>query len=268
MSIRVEADFVAKFFIFFDTVMKKLDLIAFGAHPDDTELCCSGTLAKLNKQGVLTGVVDLTRGEMGSRGTPEIRLEEAQLASEILGLSIRDNLNLTDTKLLNIRENHLPVIQKIRQYKPHICLLPAPSDRHPDHGHAARLLKDAVFYSGLIKIETKDLNGNIQKPHRPAHILHYIQDEFMIPDFVFDISDTIEIKEQAIKAFKTQFNVHDPGHEPSTYISDPGFFDALRARAKMVGHMAGYRYGEGFLYHKKPFPVSDFLFLMGTNPKR
>ncbi len=248
--------------------MEKLDLLAFGAHPDDTELSCSGTLAMLIKQGIRTGVVDLTRGEMGSRGTSEIRLKEAEHASEILGLRIRENLKLKDTQLLNTRENQLPIIQKVRQYQPHICLIPARSDRHPDHGNASQLLIDALFYSGLPKIVTEDENGEVQNPHRPAHILHYIQDEFMMPDFVFDISDTIKIKEDAIKAFKTQFNVHDPGDEPSTYISDPGFFDALRARAKMVGHMAGYSYGEGFLYHKKPFPVSDFLFLMGTNPKR
>ena len=249
-------------------LMEKLDLLAFGAHPDDTELSCSGTLAKLIKQGIRAGVVDLTRGEMGSRGTPEIRLKEADVASKILGLSIRDNLKLKDTQLLNIRENHLPIIQKVRQYQPHLCLLPARSDRHPDHGHASQLLIDALFYSGLQKIETMGENGEVQNPHRPAHIVHYIQDEFMVPDFIFDISDTIETKEQAIKAFKTQFNVKDPGDEPSTYISEPGFFEALRARAKMVGHMAGYSYGEGFLYHKKPFPVSDFSFLMGTNPKR
>ncbi len=248
--------------------MKKLDLLAFGAHPDDTELSCSGTLASLIQQGLQIGVVDLTRGEMGSRGTPEIRLQEALKAAEILGLEIRDNLGLPDTQLHNIRENQLPVIQKIRAYKPHICLLPARSDRHPDHGHAAALLIDSIFYSGLKKIETSDENGNLQKPHRPAHILHYIQDEFMMPDFVFDITESVELKEKAIRAFKTQFNVEDPGDEPATYISDPGFFDALRARAKMVGHMAGFAYGEGFQYHKKPFPVADLKIFMGTTPKR
>lgn len=248
--------------------MKKLDLLAFGAHPDDIELSCSGTLASLIRQGLRVGVADLTRGEMGSRGTPESRLQEADQAAKILRVAIRDNLGLTDTQLLNNRNNQLPIIRTVRKYQPHICLLPALSDRHPDHGHATKLLVDAIFYSGLKKIETKDENGEIQNPHRPAHLLHYIQDEFMMPDFVFDISDYIDLKEEAISAFATQFNVEDPGDEPSTYISDPGFFEALRARAKMVGHMGGFNYGEGFLYHKKPFPVSDFIFLLGTKPKK
>jgi N-acetylglucosamine malate deacetylase 1 len=248
--------------------MKKIDLLAFGAHPDDTELGCSGTLASLIRQGVQVGVIDLTRGEMGSRGTPEIRLQEANEAANILGLTIRDNLGLPDTQLLNNRSNQLPIIRTVRKYQPQICLLPALTDRHPDHGHAAKLLVDAIFYSGLMKIETKDDHGKIQKPHRPAHLLHYIQDEFIMPDLVFDITDTIDLKIEAISAFSTQFNVDDPGDEPSTYISDPGFLDALTARAKMVGHMGGFNYGEGFLYHKKPFPVSNFRFFLETNPTR
>lgn len=248
--------------------MKTADILAFGAHPDDTELGCSGTLASLVKQHLKVGVIDLTRGEMGSRGTAEIRKIEAQRASEILGLHIRENLGLPDTELLNNRENQLPIIQKIRTFRPHVCILPAPSDRHPDHGDAAKLLIDAIFYSGLIKISTKDQNGAIQKPHRPAHIIHYIQDEFLKPDFIFDISDTIKIKERAIAAFSSQFNVSDPGNQPETYISDPGFMESLRARAKVIGHMGGYTYGEGFIYHKKPFPVNNFKFLLDSAPKR
>lgn len=248
--------------------MKTADILAFGAHPDDTELGCSGTLASLVKQHLKVGVIDLTRGEMGSRGTAEIRKIEAQRASEILGLHIRENLGLPDTELLNNRENQLPIIQKIRTFRPHVCILPAPSDRHPDHGDAAKLLIDAIFYSGLIKISTKDQNGAIQKPHRPAHIIHYIQDEFLKPDFIFDISDTIKIKERAIAAFSSQFNVSDPGNQPETYISDPGFMESLRARAKVMGHMGGYTYGEGFIYHKKPFPVNNFKFLLDSAPKR
>lgn len=248
--------------------MKIADILAFGAHPDDTELGCSGTLASLVKQHLKVGVIDLTRGEMGSRGTAEIRKIEAQRASEILGLHIRENLGLPDTELLNNRENQLPIIQKIRTFRPHVCILPAPSDRHPDHGDAAKLLIDAIFYSGLIKISTKDQNGAIQKPHRPAHIIHYIQDEFLKPDFIFDISDTIKIKERAIAAFSSQFNVSDPGNQPETYISDPGFMESLRARAKVMGHMGGYTYGEGFIYHKKPFPVNNFKFLLDSAPKR
>jgi len=245
-----------------------IDVLAFGSHPDDTELSCSGTLAALVKQGKQVAVVDLTRGEMGSRGTPKIRMEEAAKAAGILGLSARENLGLPDTQLRNKREYHLPIIQTVRKYRPHVCLLPAPADRHPDHGDASRLLSDAIFYSGLIKIETTDQNRNLQEPHRPAHILHYMQDRPFEPDFVFDISETIEIKEEAIKAFATQFNVADPGDEPETYISDPSFFEALRARAKHFGHLGGFAYGEGFLYQGKPIPLSSFDLFTSTNPKR
>lgn len=248
--------------------MKPVDILAFGAHPDDTELGCSGTLVSLVKQGLQVGVIDLTRGEMGSRGSAEIRLKEASNAADILGLSIRENLGLADTELINSRENQLPIIQKVRAYKPHICILPALSDRHPDHGRAATLIIDAIFYSGLIKIETKGPDGTRQEPHRPAHVIHYIQDEFLKPDFVFDISDTIDTKEEAIAMFKSQFNVSDPGDEPSTYISDPGFIESLRARAKLIGHLGGFNYGEGFLYHRKPFPVKNLNFLIDTSPRR
>ncbi|MEX0646815.1 MAG: bacillithiol biosynthesis deacetylase BshB1 [Balneolaceae bacterium] len=246
----------------------EVDILAFGAHPDDTELGCSGTLAALVEQGKKTAVTDLTRGEMGSRGTAELRMKEAQKAAEILGLSERDNLGLPDTELHNTRENQIPVIEKIRFYRPHICILPAPADRHPDHGNAASLLIDAIFYSGLVKIKTKGPGGKNQEPHRPAHIIHYMQDRPFEPDFVFDITGTINKKEKAVKAFSSQFNVADPGDQPATYISDPSFFDALRARAKHFGHLAGFDYGEGFLFAQKPLPVQDLGFLMKTSPKR
>ena len=245
-----------------------MDVLAFGAHPDDTELSCAGTLAALVKQGKKVVVIDLTRGEMGTRGTPEIRLKEAKKAADILGLHSRDNLGLPDTELTNTRELQLPIIERIRHYKPHICILTAPVDRHPDHGHASTLLVDAVFYSGLRKIETRGMDGKLQEPHRPHHVLHYMQDQPFDPDFIFDITETIDLKEKAIKAFATQFNVSDPGDEPETYISDPGFFESLRARAKQLGHLGGFEYGEGFLYHKKPFPLTDFEFLLNTSPKR
>lgn len=248
--------------------MKLLDILAFGAHPDDTELSCSGTLVSLVNQSIKVGVIDLTRGEMGSRGSAEIRLKEAQEASDILGLHVRENLGLPDTELQNNRENQLPIIQVIRTYRPHVCILPAPSDRHPDHGDAAKLLIDAIFYSGLIKIETKDRKGLMQEPHRPSHIIHYIQDEFLKSDFIFDITDTIETKEKAIAAFSSQFNVKNPDEQPSTYISDPGFIESLRARAKLLGHIGGFNFGEGFIYHKKPFPVNNFKFLLDSSPKR
>ena len=244
------------------------DILAFGAHPDDTELGCSGTLAALVQQGKTVVVADLTRGEMGSRGTAKLRLEEAEKASRIIGLSDRVNLGLPDTELYNNRELQLKIIEVVRRFRPHICILPAPADRHPDHGNASALLVDAVFYSGLVKIETKGLDRKIQQPHRPAHMLHYMQDRPFEPDFIFDITDTMEIKEKAIKAFASQFDVADPGDEPETYISNPSFFEALRGRAKHLGHLAGYEYGEAFIYGQKPIPLNSLNLFMETAPKR
>jgi N-acetylglucosamine malate deacetylase 1 len=246
----------------------KADILAFGAHPDDTELGCSGTLAALVNEGKTVVVADLTRGEMGSRGTAENRRKEAEKAAAILGLSDRVNLGLPDSELVNDRESQLPVIEVVRHYRPHICILPAPADRHPDHGNAATLLLDAIFYSGLVKIQTRDKERNVQQPHRPAHVIHYMQDQPFDPDFIFDITDTLEIKEKAIKAFASQFDVSDPGEEPATYISGPAFFKALRARAKHFGHLGGFEYGEAFKYSPKPFPAKSLDFLMDTSPKR
>lgn len=244
------------------------DILAFGAHPDDTELGCAGTLASLVNQGKKVVVADLTRGEMGSRGTADIRLKEAQKAAEIIGLSDRINLGLPDTQLENSREFQLPIMEVVRRYRPHICILPAPADRHPDHGNASALLIDAIYYSGLVKIETTDSSSKPQDIHRPAHVLHYMQDRPFEPDFIYDISNTLQKKEKAIKAFATQFNVTNPGDEPETYISDPSFFDALRARAMHFGHLAGFEYGEAFKYASPPVPLRNFDFLMESSPKR
>jgi len=246
----------------------KADILAFGAHPDDTELGCSGTLASLVKQGKTVVVADLTRGEMGSRGTAKLRLKEAEKAADIIGLAERVNLGLPDTELMNTRELQLPIIETVRRFRPHICILPAPSDRHPDHGNASELLTDAIFYSGLIKIKTKNRSGTVQQPHRPSHVMHYMQDRPFDPDFIFDISNTINVKEEAIRAFASQFNVADPGDEPETYISDPSFFKALRSRAMHYGHLAGFEFGEAFIYSSRPFPVTGFDFLLDTSPKR
>ena len=246
----------------------EMDILAFGAHPDDIELSCSGTLASLINAGKKVAVVDLTRGEMGSRGNPELRKKEAEKAADILGLHARDNLALPDTELKNNRNHQKAIIERIRYYRPHICLIPTPHDRHPDHERAAKLLEDAIFYSGLIKIETSGPDNKKQKPFRPSHVLHFMQHDHFDPDFVFNITDSIDIKEKAILAFSSQFNVKDPGDEPETYISDPEFLKALRAKASYFGHMAGYKYGEGFLYAQKPFPLQDLSFLFDTSPKR
>lgn len=245
-----------------------LDILAISAHPDDTELCCGGTLASLVQQGKKVGVIDLTRGEMGSRGTPEQRLAESRKAAEIIGLTIRQNLGLTDTNIANTRENQLKIIAMVRKYRPHACFVGASSDRHPDHGHATRLALDALFYSGLIKIKTADDEGNEQDPWRPSHILHFMQDRPFEPDVVYDISDSFETKKKAIKAFATQFDVENPGDEPETYISGKRFFKGIEARARHYGHLIGTTYGEPFKYHNGPIPMKSLNALFETKPQR
>lgn len=243
----------------------KLQILAFGAHPDDTELSCSGTLRSLVVNGYRTGVVDLTRGEMGTRGTPEGRLEEAKKSAEILGLAVRENLGLPDTELDNTPENRIPIIRAIRYYKPDICLVTAPDDRHPDHRNASRLLIDAMFYSGLRKIETIGPDDKKQEPWRPYHILHYMQNYSFNPSFIYDISDTIEIKEKAILAFESQFMAKSG---VKTYISSKEFFESLRGRARYYGHLIGVEFGEPFLYHGGPVPLKDMEVFLKTKPFR
>ena len=246
----------------------KLDILALSSHPDDTELCCGGTLAALVNQGKKVGVIDFTQGEMGSRGTPDQRLKEAQNASNIIGLEVRENLGLPDTKLESTREYQKQIIQQIRKYRPHVCLVGAPSDRHPDHGNGTELALDAIFYSGLTKIETFDEQNKQQKRWRPSHVLHFMQDRPFEPDIVFDISDTFETKKEAILAFKSQFNVQDLGDEPETYISNEQFFEGIEARARHYGHLIGATYGEPFKYHNGPVPMASFDSLFETNPMR
>ena len=252
---------------------EKLDVLALAAHPDDTELCCSGTLASLVNQGYKTGVIDLTRGEKGTRGTPKQRVEEAQAAAKILGLTIRENLELPDTQLANTREFQKVIIREIRKYRPHICLVNAPGDRHPDHGDAAKLELDAIFYSGLRMITTQDKDGKEQEIWRPAHILHYMQDRPFEPSFVYDVSDTMETKKEAILAFRSQFNLQESQQgddEPETYISSPRFFNSILGRARHYGHMIGAEYGEPFLYYEMnaPVPLKNFNVFMETSPTR
>lgn len=246
----------------------KLDILALSSHPDDTELCCGGTLAMLVKQGKKTGVIDFTKGEMGSRGTPEKRLKEAQDASKIIGLDIRENLELPDTRLKSTREYQKKIIRKIRKYRPHVCLVGAPFDRHPDHGNGTQLALDAIFFSGLTKIETFDEQGNPQERWRPSHVLHFMQDRPFEPDIVFDITDTFETKKKAILAFETQFNVQNPGDDPETYISDEQFFEGIEARARHYGHLIGATYGEPFKYQNGPVPMASFDSFFATNPQR
>jgi N-acetylglucosamine malate deacetylase 1 len=222
----------------------KLDILVFGAHPDDAELGCGGTIAKHVALGYKVGVVDFTRGELGTRGTVHTRDEEARNSSKILGLSARENLNFRDGFFKNDEEHQRKVIQVIRKYQPEIILANAIHDRHPDHGKGAALAFDSVFLSGLAKVETVE-EGKAQLPWRPKHLYHYIQSQPIVPDFVVDISEYWQTKMDSIRAFKTQF--FDPtSNEPETFISKPMFIDFLDARAKELGHSVGVGFGEGF----------------------
>lgn len=235
----------------------KLDILVLAAHPDDAELGCGGTIARHVSAGYKVGVVDFTRGELGTRGTPEIRASEAQVSAKVLGLTVRENLELPDGFFQNNPESQLSVIRAIRRYQPRIVLANAVYDRHIDHGKGASLAYDACFLSGLVRIETSDDEGLPQAPWRPDAIYHYVQSQFITPDFIVDISDFWETKMQAIRAFSSQFYNPD-SHEPETYISKPGFIRMLEARAVEYGHAIGVTYGEGFTVRR--FPGIDDLF--------
>ncbi len=239
-----------------------IDVLVFAAHPDDAELNCGGTIAALVSQNLKVGIVDLTQGEMGTRGTIETRRKESKEASKILGLQYRANLNLGDSFLENNRDNQLKIIHEIRTLTPRICLIGAPYDRHPDHGKATQLCIDSLFYSGLSKILTQDQSGADQTPWRPKHVLHYMQDRPFQPDFVFDISDHWKTKERAILAYKTQFNVLNPEKEPETYISSHHYFKQIEARARYFGHLSGFEYGEPFKYLNGPIGLKSAAFFM------
>jgi bacillithiol biosynthesis deacetylase BshB1 len=222
----------------------KLDILVMAAHPDDAELSCAGTILKHIAAGKKVGIVDFTRGELGTRGTPEIRLQESADATKILGLQARENLGIRDGFFRNDEETQLKLIEVIRKYQPDIVLANALEDRHPDHGKGAQLAIDACFLSGLRQIKTGDLPA-----WRPAQVYHYIQDRYLEPDFVVDISSQWDQKEAAIRAFKSQF--FDPNSaEPASYISSPDFLHFIQARAMEMGHKIGVKYGEGFQSQK------------------
>lgn len=246
----------------------KLDVLVFAAHPDDAELAIGGTIAALTSSGKKVGIVDLTQGEMGTRGNPQLRKQEAQKAADILGVNYRVNLQISDTNIANTRENQLLIIEQVRKTQPHICLVGAPFDRHPDHTYTTKLVLDALFYSGLQKIVVEESDKNQLNPWRPKHILHYMQDKPIEPDFVFDISDFLEIKKQSILAFSSQFNVEHPGNEPETYVSTSGFFKQAEARARYFGHLAGFDFGEPFQYYLAPVPLKSMDVFFESTPKR
>lgn len=234
----------------------KLDILAFAAHPDDTELACSGTMMKHIEMGQKVGVVDLTEGQLGSRGSVAERYEEAKNAAEIIGLSVRDNLGMEDGYFVNDAEHRLAVIQKIRQYQPDVVLCNAPSDRHPDHGRASLMVKEACFYAGLAQIKC-ELDGQSLAPHRPKIVLQYIQDRYLKPDFSIDITPYWERKMQAIYAFKTQFFNPEIKDQANTPISSKSFIDFLEGRARELGRPINAEFAEGFIADRN-FGLDNF----------
>jgi bacillithiol biosynthesis deacetylase BshB1 len=222
----------------------KLDILAFGAHPDDVELGCSGTILKEISLGKTVGIVDLTRGELGTRGSAEIRDQEASDAAKILGVSVRENLNMRDGFFANDEKHQLEIIKMIRKYKPEIVLCNAIDDRHIDHGKGSKLVSDACFLSGLMKIETV-LDGEVQKPWRPKVVYHYIQWKNIEPDFVVDITGFTDKKIESILAYRSQF--YDPNSkEPESPISSKNFLESLNYRSRDLGRLTGVEHAEGF----------------------
>ncbi len=222
----------------------KLDILAFAAHPDDAEISAAGTLLKYISEGKSVGIIDLTEGELGTRGTVQTRYDEAKRARQLLGLSARENLRIKDGFFEHTEENIRLIIQQIRRFQPEIVLANSILDRHPDHGRAAKLVADACFLSGLRKIET-EWEGKPQEAFRPRLVLHYIQDYFIQPNFVVDVTEFMDKKIEVIKAYKTQF-YNPESTEPNTPISGEDFFDFLKGRMMTVGRPAGMKYAEGF----------------------
>jgi N-acetylglucosamine malate deacetylase 1 len=244
----------------------KLDILAIGVHPDDVELGCSGVLINEIQRGKKAGILDLTRGELGTRGSIETRYAEAAKAAMIMGVTIRENLKMRDGFFQNDEAHQMLLVKALRKYRPEIVFANAPKDRHPDHGRAAKLISDACFLSGLGKIETIDEHGNAQQKWRPKYVLNYIQDRYIEPDVVIDITDVFEKRMQSIAAYGTQFyNPADDSNDPQSYISSPDFYDSVIARARMMGKKIGVKYGEGFTSDKTiGIKSTDALILIET----
>ena len=233
-----------------------VDILAFGAHPDDVELSAGGTLIKQIKNGSTVGIVDITMGEMGTRGTPEIRSMEAANAMKIIGANFRENLKMPDSFIDLSKKSIEKVVQAIRTHKPKIVLCNAVKDRHPEHGIASELVSKACFISGLTKFETF-IDGKKQDSHRPKNIYHYIQDQWINPDFVMDISDEIDQKIKAVKAFESQF-YNPKSSEPNTPISSKDFLDSVMSKANLMGRTIDKSFGEGFTV-ERPIGTSDLM---------
>lgn len=226
-------------------MLKKVDILAVGAHPDDIELSAGGTVIKSIQQGKKVAVVDLTQGELGSRGTIETRYEEADNAAKIMGVSFRENLKLADGFFKDDKDSLLKLVIAIRKYQPEIVLGNAITDRHPDHGRGSDFISRACFLSGLVKIET-EFDGTLQEKWRPRVVYHYIQDRYIKPDFIVDVSEVKDQKFKAILAYKTQFYQKEGVEGPDTPISGKGFLTSLEARLVQFGRDIGVECGEGF----------------------
>jgi bacillithiol biosynthesis deacetylase BshB1 len=230
----------------------KLDLLAIGVHPDDVELGCSGVIINELKHGKKVAILDLTQGELGTRGSIDTRYKEAANAASIMGVTTRENLKMRDGFFKNDEEHQLKLIRVLRKYQPDVVIGNILHDRHPDHGRAGQLISDACFLSGLSKIETADDAGRPQEKWRPKLLLHYMQDWYHEPDILFDISDVFEQRMKAIEAYSTQFFTGTSADdEPQTYISSPDFLESVIARARMLGKRIGVKYAEGFISEKK-----------------
>ena len=222
----------------------KLDILAFGAHPDDVELGCAGTILKEISLGKKVGIIDLTRGELGTRGSASIRDQEAAAAAKILGVTVRENLGMRDGFFVNDETHQLEIIKMIRKYKPEIVLCNAEDDRHIDHAKGSKMVSDACFLSGLVKIETS-LEGELQTAWRPKLVYHYIQWKNIVPDFVVDISGFTDLKVASILAYSSQF--YDPNSkEPESPISSKNFLESLNYRSRDLGRLTGVDHAEGF----------------------
>jgi bacillithiol biosynthesis deacetylase BshB1 len=227
----------------------KLDILAITAHPDDVELCCAGTLLAQMALGKTVGILDLTRGELGTRGTPEGRLQEGRDSAGILHISVRENVELADGFFSNDEAHQKAIIPYLRKYQPDIVITNAIDDRHPDHSRGAKLVAESCFYSGLRMIETFDHEGIKQEAWRPRQVFHAIQDRYIKPDFIVDITAFHDQKIEAVLAFKSQFHIPEyieNSNEPISYISTPEFLDFIIARAREMGHAIGVTFGEGF----------------------
>lgn len=244
----------------------KLDLLVFAVHPDDAELSCAGTIAKMVASGKKVGIIDLTRGELGSRGNAEIRAQEAARAAAILGVSVRENLGMRDGFFVQDEASMLTIARMVRRYRPDVIIANAVTDRHPDHGRASKLVRDAAFLAGLRRIKTFD-DGQPQEAWRPKRTFYYIQDTFHRPDFVVDITNFWDKKRAAIEAFNSQFYspnnpyIEQPDDAPVTHISSEAFWHQIEARVRTTGHFVGVEMGEGFT-SETPLLVGDPLMLL------